>query len=316
MKHLIATVSFFCLVGGTAWGQTATSSTNSGYAELTIIKEINVPAREAGVLDELNFKEGDMVEKGAVIGVIEKTDAELAQTITKYEYFAAKKQAESRLRVEAAAMAHDVAKEELRSSIEANDKTKGVISKSELRKQNMEVERAKKQAELAVHEISIAHFDARAKHGACKRAESALERRQIISRINGVVVKKNKHEGEWVQPGETVMRIVQMDRLRVESSIDGGKYARHEMLNRPVRITVTLTGGGKETVEGRIVYASSIVELNHFTVRAEIDNRKITTSDGSTTWLLTPGLKATMELSGAAGGNDVLNLPQFGAVGN
>ena len=312
MRLLIATATFLCMVSGIAWGQA--SSTNSGYAELTIINEINVPAQEAGVLDELKFKEGDMVEKDAVIGVIDKADAELALEVARNEYLAAKKQAKSELRVEAAAMAHDVAKEELRSSIEANKKTKGVISKSELRKQNMEVERAKKQAELALHEIKIAHHDAMAKHGNFLRAEAALKRREITSRINGVVVKKLKHEGEWVQPGETVIRIVQMDRLRVQGSINGKDHSRHEMLNRPVRITVELTGGGKETVEGRIVYASSLINLNHFDVRAEIDNRKITTSDGSSTWLLTPGLKATMELSGGAAGNEVLGLPAFGAL--
>ena len=107
------------------------------------------------------------------------------------------------------------------------------------------------------------NLDAKAKYEGLQRAKAALNRRHIKSRINGVVVKVNKHEGEWVQAGETVVRIVQMDRLRVEGDIDGRKYARHEVIGRPVKITVNLTGGGQETVAGKIVYASSIIEATN-----------------------------------------------------
>ena len=158
------------------------------------------------------------------------------------------------------------------------------------------------QAELASHELLIANLDAKAKYEALQRAQAALDRRQIVSRINGVVVKSLKHEGEWVQPGEPVMRIVQMDRLRVEGEIDGRKYARHEVIGRPVRITVFLTGGGQETLEGKIVYASSIVESNEYTVRAEIDNRKL-----NGRWLLTPGLNAKMDLLSGGDGADTMS---------
>ena len=326
MKKLITAATFFCLcmvtitvgqpphrlaqLGQNQFVPQAGGNSLSNqvrYAQLTIINEISVPAQEPGVLDELNYREGDLVEKGAVLGVIDKADAELAVAISKQEYMAAQKTAENRLRIEAGAMAYEVAKAEYDSSIEANEKTPGVISDSELRKQLMEAERAKMQSKLAVEELLIARHDALAKWDNYRRAYAALQRRQIVSRINGVVVKSNKHEGEWVQPGETVMRIVQMDRLRVEGDIDGNKYARHEVMNRPVRITVYLTGGGTEVLDGRIVYASPLVELNEFTVRVEVNNRKISTADGRTTWLLTPGLKAKIELNDV-GGND-LGLP-------
>lgn len=266
------------------------------HAQLRIIREQSVPAQEAGVIQVLNFKEGDLVEQGDVVGEIGKKDAELAVQVARREYLGAKGTAENYLRIEAGAMAYEVAKAEYQSSIEANKKTSNVVTPTELRRQRMEAERAKLQSKLAAKEQVIAYQDALAKHANWQRAEEALSRRTIKSRLNGVVVKRNKHEGEWVQPGETVMRIIQMDRLRVEGDIDGNKYSRQEVMNRRVKVTVFLTGGGQEVVESKIIYASPIVELNEFTVRAEVENRKITTADGERVWLLTPGLKAKIEL--------------------
>lgn len=261
------------------------------YCKVTIIDEISVPAQEAGVLDDLGVREGDLVEQGQVLGTIEKTDAELAVAIASNEYAAAKKTAENTLSIEAAVKAYEVAVAEYDSSVEANEESEGTVTQTELRRKKLQADRAKMQAELAKHELIVARYDAQAKFSALQRAKSALSRRQITSRINGVVVKVNKHAGDWVQPGETVMRIVQMDRLRIEGDIDGTKYARHEVIGRPVKIEVYLTGGGTEKLEGKIIFASSIIESNEYTVRTEVLNRQI-----NGRWLLTPGLNARMEL--------------------
>lgn len=268
------------------------------HCKLTIIREISVPAEEAGVLDTLNVKEGQHVEVGEVLASIDKTDAELAILIATHEYAAAKLTAENTLSIQAASAAFEVSKAELQGSQDANNKSAGTVTKTEVRRQGLQAKRAKLQAELATHELKVSNLDARAKYKAWQRAEAALKRRDIMCRINGVVVNLNKHEGDWVQPGETVMRVVQMDRLRVEGDVDGRVHARHEILGRPVRIKVTLTGGGEELLEGKIVYASSIVDSNEYTVRAEIDNRKL--PNGA--WLMTPGLDAEIELIGEGGG--------------
>ena len=272
------------------------------YCKVEIIDEISVPAKGEGILDELNVKEGQLVEKGQVLGVIETTDVELAVAIATHEYAAAKKTAENTLSIQAAVKAYEVAVAEYDSSVEANEETEGTVTKTELRRKKLQADRAMMQAELAKHELMVANFDAQAKFKGLQRAKVALTRRQIISRINGVVVKLNKHEGDWVQPGETVMRVVQMDRLRIEGDVDGTKHAHHEVIGRPVKIKVYLTGGGEENLEGKIVYASSIIESNEYTVRAEVLNRKVNDQ-----WLLTPGLNARMEL--LDGG-----FPQFGGI--
>ncbi len=286
----------------------ATASAQVDYAEfsgddpldhcyITIIDQVSVPAEEPGVLDVLKVREGDAVEKGELLGTIDDTDARLMVAMANHEYAAALKQAENTLSIEAAAKSQKVAQAEYDSAVEANERLFGVVTKTEVRRKKLQAERAMMQIELAQHELSVAVLNAHVKHKQLLRAEAALERRQIVARINGVVVKLNKHVGEWVQAGDPVMRIVRMDQLRVEGDIDGTLYARHEVFGRPVHIQVELTGGGIETMEGTIIYASPLIESNEYTVRAIVNNRKI-----NGRWLLTPGLNAKMQLSNTAVG--------------
>ncbi len=262
---------------------------------ITIIDQVSVPAEEAGVLDELNVREGMAVEQGELLGTIDDTDAVLMLAMANHEYAAAKKQAENTLSIEAAEKSQMVAQEEYNSAVEANERLAGTVTETEVRRKKFQAERATMSIELAQHELLVAVLDARVKYKQIERAKAALERRQIFAAINGVVVKLNKHAGDWVQAGETVMRIVRMDQLRVEGDINGKLNARHEVIGRPVHIEVQLTGGGIETMEGTITYASSLIESKEYTVRAVVNNRKI-----NGRWLLTPGLNAKMQLSNTA----------------
>ena len=238
------------------------------YCMITIIDQVSVPAEEQGVLDVLNVYEGMVVEKGALLGTIDDTDAKLALAMAKHEHESAKKKAENELSVKAAEKSQLVMQAEYESAAEANERLAGTITATEVRRKRLQSERAMMQIELAQHELFVARLDAQAIYQQLERTKAALQRRQIVSRINGIVVELNKHEGDWVEAGETVMRIVRMDQLYVEGDIDGKIYARHLVIGRPVDIEVKLTGGGEpKKMEGTIIYASPLVESNEYTVR-------------------------------------------------
>lgn len=268
------------------------------YCHVEIIHQVDVPAKDAGVLDLLNVQEGQNVEKGALLGSIDKEDAELAVKIATAEYNAAKKTAENTISIQYAIKSYEVARADLNSSMDANETAPNTVTKQQMRSQRLQADRSIMQAEMAKHEYEVAQLDALAKLANYERATAAIKRRDIISPLNGVIVKKYKHEGDWVQPGETVLKIIQMDRLWVEGNCDATTYARHEVLNRPVKITVELTGGGTEVLTGRVVFASPLVVSNEYKIRAEVQNRKAPGSGNQ--WLLSPGLDARMEFTGSA----------------
>ena len=268
------------------------------YCHVEIIHQVDVPARDAGVLNLLDVMEGQNVEKGALLGSIDKEDAELAVKIATAEYNAARKTAENTISIQYAIKSYDVARADYDASLEANRKAPGTVTEQQMRSQKLQAERSVMQAEMARHEYEVAQLDALAKYANYERAKAAIDRRDIVSPLNGVIVKKYKHEGDWVQPGETVLQIIQMDRLWVEGNIDATKYARHEVIGRPVKISVDLTGGGTEVLTGKVVFASPIVVSDEYKIRAEVQNRKA--PGNSNQWLLSPGLNAKMELLDAA----------------
>jgi multidrug efflux pump subunit AcrA (membrane-fusion protein) len=122
-------------------------------------------------------------------------------------------------------------------------------------------------------------------------AERNLERRRIVTPVEGVVVKVFRHPGEWVEPGEVVLRLVRINPLRAEGFLDATKIKR-DLSNQPVRLFVDLPGAGETVFAGKLVFVSP--EIDPFNgqarVYAEVANRDL---------LLRPGMRARMEISTA-----------------
>src|SRR5438445_6301914 len=100
-----------------------------------------------------------------------------------------------------------------------------------------------------------------------------------------MVVQVNPHHGEWVEAGKTVMRVLRVDRLRVEGFVHVEKLTR-ELVGRKVTLTVDVAGQPGNEFEGAVVFVSPEVNPVKQQVRvwAEVENRKL---------LLRPGLRGS-----------------------
>ena len=95
--------------------------------------------------------------------------------------------------------------------------------------------------------------------------------------------------GEWVQAGETVVHVVQMDVLRAEGSLNVSEYVPYEIIGKPVTVEVELDRGRTMTFPGKIVFVDPMIRPNGtYIVRAEVENR---VENGQ--WILRPGMTAT-----------------------
>ena len=63
----------------------------------------------------------------------------------------------------------------------------------------------------------------------------------------GIVEKIYRNEGEWVQPGDPIMRVVQMDELKIEGFINAKLYPPSVILNATVTVELNKTFGAPET---------------------------------------------------------------------
>jgi len=127
-----------------------------------------------------------------------------------------------------------------------------------------------------------------------------LDLRQIKAPFRGQVVEILKKRGEWVQSGEAICHFVGLDRVRISGFVTATEGSPHELIDKPVEITVFAAGNKKHIVKGKIGFASPVIEGSggtQFRVWTEVDNEKIVDSiTKQESWKVQPGTMATMKI--------------------
>ncbi len=263
---------------------------------VSLIDEVEVPARVAGVLMTLQTEDGAAVREGLrvsrrqLLGKLDDADALARQKAAELEHRVAEgeaKKAEAGISAADATVA--VAGAEVQESEAINRKAKGSIPPTQLRRQQLTEQRAKTEADVARREAETASLTVESKGAQVEVASINTNHHRIESPLDGTVVQVYKHEGEWVSPGDPIVRIVYLDKLRVEGYLDITRQLPEEVAGRPVRIELSLKNR-KEVFNGRISYVSPLVELSGaYRVWAEIENRE---KDGFP--IARPGVTAEM----------------------
>ena len=121
-------------------------------------------------------------------------------------------------------------------------------------------------------------------------AEENIERRKIVAPFDGVVVDVLRQRGEWVDTGEPVLRLIRLDRVRVEGFFDASQFNPEEVSGRPVTVEIERARGQRVRLPGTVVFISPLVQAgNKYRVRVEVENHQ---HEGH--WLLGPGMTASM----------------------
>jgi macrolide-specific efflux system membrane fusion protein len=255
---------------------------------LTIIEEVEVPAKVEGVLSKIAVHEGQLVDEGAVLARIDDAEVRLTYDRATIEYEIASKQAKNELKIRIAKKAAAYARSELKRSLDSNAIKRDTVSESELDRQRLAADKGDLEVEQAQIDRETAELTSQLKETEMKLAQQAIERRAIVSTISGMVVQVNAHAGEWVPAGKTVFRVVRLDRLRVESFVHA-KQLKPDLDGRKVTLAVDLAGKPGAEFPGTIVFVSPEVDPVNQTVRvwAEIDNPQL---------LLRPGLRGKLTI--------------------
>lgn len=258
-----------------------------------LIEQVEVPAREAGVLASLAVREGEMVKSGAPLAQIEDTEAQFAKRAAAVELLAARKQAESDVKVRYAKKSLEVAEAELRRAVDSRKRLPESVSQSELDQLRLVVDRSSLEIEQAQLELELAQAARELKEVELQSAEHDIQKRKIVAPLAGFIVEVNRHRGEWVEPGQTILRILRLDRLRAEGLVNA-QAVTGDLLGRRAKLSVTLDGKPQEFV-GKIVFVSPEIDPVNGQVRvwAEIDNPQLS---------LRPGLHGSMAIERAAAG--------------
>jgi multidrug efflux pump subunit AcrA (membrane-fusion protein) len=269
------------------------------YALVTAIDDVKVPARDAGTITKLNVKGGELVNADFVLGVIDDRDTLAKQRIAQGELDAANAQFNSKAEIEAAKKGYEVANAEWEQAKEIKAKTPGAISLQEYRRAEFQAQRAWAQIQVAETDNLVAGLTAKMKKAQLDATDIELGKKKIEAPIQGQVVEVYKHMGEWVQPGDPVLRLVRLDKVRVEGFVYAAEAGRGDIEGKPVKVTVHLPGEKQTTLNGRVDYVSPLIEGSgrnrQYRIWAEVENQFV---DGH--FLIQPGASAEMSIDTTA----------------
>src|SRR3954468_6766967 len=255
---------------------------------LRLLAEAEVPAQEAGVITGVAVVEGQRVKQGELLAQIDDQVARLAAEATKAKYDIARAKATNDVRLRYAQKATDVSEAELRRSTESIEHFAKSVSQSQLDVEQLTVQKNRLEAEQARHEQEVAVLEMKREEAELNAAKAQITRRRIAAPFDGVIVQIYARKGEWAEPGQKALRIVNVDKLKAEGFIPA-EDATDKVVGRSIKLVVE-PGGERNTFGGKIVFVSPEIDpiTRQVRVWAEIDNR-----DGR----LRPGQSARMVLA-------------------
>jgi multidrug efflux pump subunit AcrA (membrane-fusion protein) len=238
--------------------------------------QVTLSVNQSGVLRTVP-REGDQVDAGQQV-------IQLEDDLARASLAAAEKEAANNVDIRYAEISSDVARLEHEQAIQVNERSKGAISITDVRRAKLEFDRSLLQIEQARHKQAIAVL---------KRDEAAAQLKMfhVVSPIVGTVNKVLKHKGEAVRQGEPILELVNTRRVRVEGFLD---VADRGLVLPGTPVTVELEDRAADqavaAAAGKIVFVDAVVQPVTQQVRiwADVDNRDER---------LLPGLTAAMTIS-------------------
>ncbi|HUY35513.1 MAG TPA: HlyD family efflux transporter periplasmic adaptor subunit [Pirellulales bacterium] len=248
--------------------------------------DVAVAAQEAGILTEINVREGNTIEEGDLLAKINDSKAQMAKLVAQAEHKVALAEAESDVSIRYSEKAAEVAWADHNLHALANTKQKNSTPLAEMMKLKLQAQKGDLEIEKAELERKVAKLTSEAKDAAVQAADDDIVRRRVTSPISGMVVEVAKQRGEWVNPGDMVARVLRLDKLRVSGELKIANVDPASVMGRPVRVVATRTGAKQEEFVGRVVFVDPrVTQSGTFHLLADVDNRQ----EGQV-WLLHPGI--------------------------
>lgn len=266
---------------------------------VSLIDQLTLPARMAGVIQQLVLEDGTKVQEGLVIksgqllGNLDNEDAMARQHAAESEHrVAMAEEAKAKANILASQATVGVASAEVAASEQIRKGSPAAVSEQELRRQKLTVVRAQSEHEVAQKEQETAVLTIEAKKAQLDVAGITVKHHRIESTLDGIIVQMYRRPGEWVNPGDPIMKIVFLDRLRVEGFVNADQYTPDEIMGKAVEVIATLPRDRVERFPAVIAYVSPVVEASgEYRVWCEVENRR-----HNAHWILRPGMITEMTI--------------------
>lgn len=282
MQSTLLLTTALLFVGPQAGGDQAFSATITVEGcPVTVIHEVEVPSRLAGVLASVEVQEGDEVQEGQEVARLDDRRAKKALEIS-----AAK--AKNDVNVRYAIKAAEVAEAEYRGGIHANRIVAGTIPDIEIQRLELSAQRGTLQTEQAQRDFVLEGLQR-------DLDQITLDEHGIKSPIDGIVVDVAKRRGEAVTAGELVFKVRNIDELRVEAvlketEVPHSQLRKGQVVEFRCDLVNAAAAGDPLAFRGKITYIEPGIDQvsTYYRIYAVVNNNDARE--------LLPGMKGTLTI--------------------
>lgn len=233
-----------------------------------VLDDINVPAKDSGPLVEFQAKLGQRVQAGQVIGRLDTSELEAQREVIEVERQLAEITAENDINVRFSKSSSDVSRKVLDKSRQANVMYRETVSSTEIARLALEAERGDLSIERSVLDQETAETEVQLQDKRLAALKIQIANRQIVSGTDGMIVSTPFSQGEWVERGQMVVRIIRTDRVEVVA-LGGFGRIDGSLVGQPVTIETD-----HENLSGVVTFVNP--EINpasgQVQIRAEVEN--------------------------------------------
>lgn len=106
-----------------------------------------------------------------------------------------------------------------------------------------------------------------------RRLEAQLARHRLTAPFGGIISRKLVEQGEWIQPGETVVELTALSNLRIDFRVPQSVFAK---LDKSTRLRISLDAFPGESFDGKIDTIIPVTDPGNrtFLLRASVDGLK------------------------------------------
>ena len=246
------------------------------------IEKSDVAALREGVIESMELQIGMPVQRGRPIGKLHAEMAEL--TVAKAQLAVTNVAAQAKAEAQ-----KELAMTVVATNVMLNKRQKNLVSNEEMRKAEAEVKVSHAMVEEAIEKRELDRAD-------LALAKRTLEEHIIRAPFDGLVIDRMKHPGESVRANEAVVRVGNLDKLRVFGYVSL-EYAFAVKEGAIVEFQPRISGSRANRIplenkkfRGKITFVDPQIQAVGETARriyAEFDNRDRE---------LQPGLKGTLTI--------------------
>ena len=248
--------------------------------------------QRGGLLVSLKKREMDEVAKDEVVAQLDDRLVQQSLASAEARVRAAKEEAEKDISVRYAKVARDSAQKELEYHQDTNRRETRAVPAYEMRRYELKYVETGLQIEQAEYEQGISKLKLDVAEAEAAAAAIEVDIRQVKAPVAGIITQRFREEGEWLSPGTSIVRLLQLDELYVQGHVPATLFEPYELHGKPVRVRIPLARGQLREIETTIHFSNPLVRTNgSFLVQAIIPNPR---ENGR--WVLRPGVDVMMTL--------------------